>query len=98
MKLKMKYLTVAIFNISFIFSGFICAKSIGDNSPLPDNRPDDLRLNYSVDGGMLYYSESIFISKDSCYYNINDGGAISRVNFNLTNAELDKLYMVFKEN
>jgi hypothetical protein len=100
MKLKMKYLSLLLLNILFISSGFICAKSISnkEGSPLPDTRPEDLRINYSVDGGMMHYGENIFISKDSCYYKINDGGAITRVNFKLTNAELDKLYMVLLEN
>ncbi|HMQ99777.1 MAG TPA: hypothetical protein PKE39_12200 [Ignavibacteria bacterium] len=94
----MKYLTIAIFNIAFIFSGFICAKSSGDSSPLPDKRPDDIRFSYSQNGGMLYYSENIFISKDSCYYKINDGGSVTRVDFRLSDAELDKLYEIFKDN
>ncbi len=100
MKLKMKYLSLLLLNFVFIGSGFICAKSISnkDCSPLPDTRPEDLRINYSVDGGMMHYGETIFISKDSCYYKINDGGAITRVNFKLTYAELDKLYIVLKEN
>lgn len=100
MKLKMKYLSLLLLNILFISSGFICAKSIGsgDNSPLPDKRPDDIRFSYSQSGGMMYYSENIFISKDSCYYKINDGGAVTKVYFKLTSAELDKLYDVFKNN
>ena len=100
MKLKMKYLSLLLLKILFIGTGFICAKSIGsgDNSPLPDKRPDDIRFSYSQSGGMMYYSENIFISKDSCYYKINDGGAVTKVYFKLTSAELDKLYDVFKNN
>ena len=100
MKLKMKYLSLLLLNVLFIGTGFICAKSIGsgDNSPLPDKRPDDIRFSYSQSGGMMYYSENIFISKDSCYYKINDGGAVTKVYFKLTSAELDKLYDVFKNN
>ena len=96
----MKYLSLLLLNILFIGTGFICAKSIGsgDNSPLPDKRPDDIRFSYSQSGGMMYYSENIFISKDSCYYKINDGGAVTKVYFKLTSAELDKLYDVFKNN
>lgn len=100
MKLKMKYLSILVICLSFITSGFICAKSTGSsgNSPLPDKRPDDLQFSYSQSGGMMYYSENIFISKDSCYYKINDGGAVTRVNFRMTPDELDKLYSVFLEN
>lgn len=94
----MKYLTIAIINIAFIFSGFICAKSSGDNSRLPDSRPADITFSYSQSGGMMYYSENIYISKDSCFYKINDGGAITRVDFKLSDSELDKLYAVFSDN
>ncbi len=96
----MKYLSLLLLNILFVTSGFICAKSIssGDGSPLPNTRPDDIQFSYSQSGGMMYYSENIFISKDSCYYKINDGGAVTKVYFKMTSAELDKLYSVFKEN
>lgn len=94
----MKYLSLLLLNILFISSGFICAKSTGDGSPLPNSRPDDIRFSYSQSGGMMYYSENIYISKDSCFYKINDGGAVTRVDFKLTDAELDKLYAVFKDN
>lgn len=100
MKMKMKYLILAITCITFIFSGFICAKSTGnpDGFPLPEKRPDDIRFRYSESGGMMYYSEEIFISKDSCYYSINDGGTVTKAYFKMTSGELDKLYSVFKEN
>ena len=96
----MKYLSLLLLNTLFISSGFICAKSIGsgDGSTLPDTRPDDIQFSYSQNGGMMYYSENIFISKDSCYYEINDGGAVTRVNFKLSDAEIDKLYVLFKDN
>lgn len=96
----MKYLSLLLLNILFISSGFICAKSIGsgDGSPLPNTRPDDIQFSYSQSGGMMYYSENIFISKDSCYYKINDGGAVTRVNFKLSDAEIDKLYVLFRDN
>ena len=98
MKLKMKYLSLIILNIAFISTGFICAKSSGDSSPLPDNRPADLYFRYVVYGGMMYYSEEIFLCKDSCFYKINDGGSISRIDFKMSPDELDRLYSVFKEN
>ena len=100
MKLKMKYLSLIIICIAFVSSGFICAKSVGsgDGSPLPDKRPEDIRFHYTVSGGMMYYMEDIFISKDSCYYKINDGGSVTRVNFKLSDAEIDKLYVLFRDN
>jgi hypothetical protein len=100
MKLKMKYLSLIIICITFVSSGFICAKSVGsgDGSPLPDKRPDDIRFHYTLSGGMMYYMEDIYISKDSCYYKINDGGSVTKVYFKMSPAELDKLYSVFKDN
>ncbi|MEO8513484.1 MAG: hypothetical protein ABI543_07995 [Ignavibacteria bacterium] len=96
----MKYLSLIILNIAFISSGFICAKSVGsgDSSPLPDKRPAELYFRYVVSGGMMYYGEEIFLSQDSSFYKINDGGSESKVYFKMTSAELDKLYMVFKDN
>lgn len=86
--------------IMFAATGFVCAKNSGDdnNSPLPDTRPLDISFSFHVDGGMVYYSEDLFISADSCYYKVNDGGAESKTYFKLTAAQLDKLYSVFKDN
>ena len=96
----MKYLSLIILNIAFVSSGFICAKSVGNSEglPLPDIRPADIRFRYSLSGGMMYYSEEIFICKDSCFYSINNGGYISKVYFKMTSDVMDKLYLVFKNN
>ncbi len=96
----MKTIAVLLLNIFFAASGFICAKSTdgNNNSPLPDTRPADISFRYHVDGGMMYYSEELFISTDSCYYKINDGGAESKAYFKLTAQQLDKLYKVFTDN
>lgn len=100
MKLKMKYLTLIIINIAFLFSGFICAKSTdkSDNSPLPDTRPADISFRYHVNGGMMYYFENLYISADSCYYEVNDGGSVSKSYFKMNSDQLDRLYKTFKEN
>ena len=47
---------------------------------------------------MRYYSEALYISEDSSYFTINDGGAISRINFILDDKELDRIYKVFTDN
>lgn len=98
--LIMKIFVVLLLNFIFAASGFICAKNTesSGNSPLPSTRPVDISFRYYVDGGMMYYSEELFISGDSCYYKINDGGAESKIYFKMTSSELDKLYEVFKEN
>src|SRR5690349_14269789 len=96
----MKIFIVLLFNLVFAATGFICAKNTksSGNIPLPSSRPGDIVFRYHVDGGMMYYSEELFISGDSCYYKINDGGAESKIYFRMTAAQLDKLYGVFREN
>lgn len=100
-KSKMKIFIALLINISFISAGFICAKSTGDkrdNDRLPDSRPEKIVFQLSLSGGMLYYSEDLYISSDSCYFLVNDGGAVSKIRFNMSSGELDKLYRVFTEN
>src|SRR4030095_7908303 len=99
-KQKMNIIIVLLMNLSVALNGFICTKAVleGKNDPLPDKRPEKLVIEYHVSGGMMYYSEAIYISEDSSYYTVNHSGAISRVNFKLTPEELDKLYKVFVEN
>ena len=100
-KKNMKILLVLLLNISLVSGGFICAKDAEgekDNDPLPDARPSDISFRLSMSGGMLYYYEDLYVSGDSCYYLINDGGAISKIHFTMSPEKLDKLYEVFKEN
>lgn len=93
------FITVFVFSVMVIATGFVCAKSNHkDNSPLPESRPSDISFRYHVNGGMMYYYENLYISADSCYYEVNDGGAISKTYFKLTGEQLDKLYDVFVEN
>ncbi|HJY63237.1 MAG TPA: hypothetical protein VJ455_03700 [Ignavibacteria bacterium] len=66
--------------------------------PLPELRPNKLVIEYHLSGGMRYYSEALYISEDSSYFTINDGGAISRVNFIMSANELEGLYKVFIDN
>lgn len=99
-KKKMKIFIITLLNMMFVAGGFICAKNTDkpDNSLLPDSRPADIIFTYNVSGGMMYYSENLFISADSCYYSINDGGSVSRTNFTLSSKELDRLYEKFIDN
>ncbi len=94
-------ITLIVLNLFISFSGFVCSGSTADerkNDPLPDSRPEKFSVSYSLGGGMLYYGESLYISADSCSYEINDGGAKSKIYFNLSAAELDALYKVFEDN
>ena len=49
----------------------------------PDARPGNISFRLSMSGGMLYYYEDLYISADSCYYLVNDGGAISKIYFTM---------------
>lgn len=100
-KKNMKILLVLLLNLTIVSGGLICAKNDGDkrsNDPLPDTRPQNISFQLSMGGGMLYYYEDLFISGDSSYYLVNDGGAISKIYFAVSGEKLDKLYDVFREN
>jgi len=95
----MSILLILFFNLSVFFNGFSCSgNAVKNNNDLPETRPSNLSINYYEGGGMVYYSEKLNISADSCVYEINDGGVVSKVYFNLTPAELDALYKVFTDN
>ena len=101
MKTKGRLLTLFTILAFMIFNAFICSKSSGndrENDPLPDKRPDRLSISLGLSGGMLYYSEDLYISSDSCYYFVNDGGAISKFYFKISSDDFDKLYKVFTDN
>jgi hypothetical protein len=96
----MNTLLILLFNLLFITNGFSCTEKTAknDNDNLPDTRPEKLSIQYSLGGGMAYYSENLYISQDSCVYTINDEGAISKYYFTMTGEQLDNLYKVFKDN
>lgn len=96
-KLKMKFLSLLVLCICFVATGFLCAKSSG-NDELPEVRPENITFQLSMSGGMMYYFEDLYISRDSCYYLVNDGGAVSKIYFKLAGKELDDLYNVFLNN
>ena len=99
-KKNMNIIAVILLNTIFAFNGFICNKATDErkNDPLPDSRPEKFSISYSLSGGMRYYSQGMYISQDSCTYEINDGGAISKIRFTMTGDELDKLYKIFIDN
>ena len=97
----MSKISVFIVTLLFLFTGFYCAKNPPINrvnDPLPDSAPNNLVIQYSMNGGMLYYSESIYISSDSSFWQVNDEGNVSKVYFAISPDEMDKLYSAFKDN
>jgi hypothetical protein len=100
-KENMNTIAVIILNLVFLFNAFICNEAVKqekDSDPLPGARPEKFAVSYFLGGGMRYYGETLYISADSCTYEINDEGAKSKIYFNLSSDELDKLYKVFKDN
>ncbi|MBL7700670.1 MAG: hypothetical protein JNM14_00350 [Ferruginibacter sp.] len=65
---------------------------------LPQVRPADFKLTYHFDGGMSYHFEDIIISKDSCVYRLNERGHIITRKFFISEAGLDSLYTILKQN
>lgn len=90
--LKMKYVLL----ILGIF--FLGCRSSGQKNKFPEKIPTDFSLAYHVDGGMRYYSEDLFISKESCSYVIDDGGRKTTKKFMLSAAEMDAMYDILKNN
>jgi hypothetical protein len=72
-----------------VFTG---CSSVAQTKTLPSTRPADLQFNYHYDGGMLYYSENLLLSKDSCIFTRNDAGKKNIKHFTLSPAEMDGLY------
>jgi len=98
--LIMHKINILLILFSYFFlslSSFNCTMGF-KYDPLPDSRPEKLVIEYHLNGGMRYYSEALYICEDSSYYTINDGGAISRINFIMNANELNELYKVFLEN
>jgi len=88
----MKYL------LFILCSSFMSCQSPAQDGGLPAKRLPDFSLSYHLDGGMRYYSEDLFISKDSCIYDVNDGGKRTISRFKLTEVELDALYQSLQKN
>ena len=99
-KKNMNSISIIFAFVTFLSAGYSCTGKVpaAKNDPLPDSMPQDIAFQYVLSGGMLYYSESIYISKDSCYLEINDEGKISKTYFNLSNDEINSLYKTFKDN
>ncbi len=94
-------IALIVLNLFFSLNAFVCSTATIDerkNDPLPDSRPEKFAILYGLSGGMMYYSETMYLSSDSCTYEVNDGGAKSKIYFNLGAAELDAIYKTFKDN
>lgn len=85
--------------LSILFALFSIACHSGPAvNGLPAERPKDLKLSYHLDGGMVYHSEDLTITADSCVSDINNEGKKTHTVFMLSSAELDGLYSVLQKN
>lgn len=95
----MKYLFLLTLCVAaYMCKGKMEKGSIEWQSRLPEQCPEDIIFIYRLSGGLRYYSEMIFISRDSCYYLVNNAGSITRCDFNLSGEELETLYLIFRDN
>jgi len=86
-------------NVLVIVMLFFAACSLhAQMNTLPSTRPTDLQFAYHYDGGMLYYSEDLTLSKDSCVFIKNDGGKKTVRRFTLSASEMDALYSILLSN
>lgn len=67
-------------------------------NPLPEKRPAGFTLTYKFHGGMYYHIEDITISADSCVYENNVKGHVLVKKFSISEAGLDSLYAVLRQN
>ena len=65
---------------------------------LPEQRPDDLVIKYTEDGGMVDKSKTIYLSKDSSYVTDRNYGAENKTYILTSKADMDNLYKVLKDN
>ncbi len=71
---------------------------VGCGSRLPQERPFDMQIGYSFNGGMMMVGENISISTAESSQRIFNHLATIKVHYQLSEAELDALYATFREN
>ena len=86
-----------LFLFVFILPVSALLQSCG-TQPLPEKRPEDMRITYIEDGGMLDKGKTIYISRDSSYVTSRENGAKNKIYMIFRNAELDSLYNTFRKN
>jgi len=60
-----------------------------------DENPPDLKITYTATKGLLNSTETIFLSRDSCYYETIYQDVSNRFNFFITSKNMDELYEIF---
>ncbi|CAN5220634.1 hypothetical protein BH09BAC3_BH09BAC3_26610 [soil metagenome] len=93
-----KYIPVVIVLLAYACSPKTETMPGAESDRLPEKRPTDFTLNSHMDGGMSNHRSDLFISRDSCYFKDDDHGNVTWKKFSLSDAALDSLYSVLKEN
>ena len=81
-----------------LFAFGISCQLKGQSNKLPNTCPSDLKLTYHYNGGKVYYSEELTISKDSCVFEKNDHGKWTRNKTRLLAGQFNALYAMLKTN
>lgn len=84
-----------ILGLAFIVLLMSACKVLSTNLP---EKPKQIQISWNVDGGMLMRNESIFISNDSCTYNLEVERRKQFIIFQLSPIILDSLYQIFYDN
>lgn len=63
-----------------------------------DGNPPDLKITYTTTKGLLNSSETIFLSRDSCYYETIFQDISNRFTFYITSKNMDEMYEVLLKN
>lgn len=62
-----------------------------------DGNPPDLKITYTTTGGLLNSAETIFLSRDSCYYETIYQDVSNRFTFFITSKDMDEMYEILKK-
>ncbi|CAF3783389.1 unnamed protein product [Rotaria sp. Silwood1] len=75
--------------------GIILGLFIGQNNYyFSDGNPPDLKVTYTTTSPLLNSAETIFLSRDSCYYETIFQDVTNRFTFFITSKSMDELYAV----
>lgn len=100
-KILIILISVIVLLFSFVFYKNSTQGSNGGGlglENLPKKIPENLKVSYSTDGGMLPKWERIFISKDSCFREISEHQVKNKHYFSLTEEDLRSLYQTLRKN
>ncbi len=65
---------------------------------LPQDMPEDFKVDFFHDSGMMRQCRKAFISKDSCFFSFKVGKNEEKFNFEISETELGNLYSAFRKN